>query len=61
MIPDHALVVDRDGDIWSCVDGRWYCASRQDTYGAVESELVAECGPLDVLVWRERIESKERS
>ena len=55
MIPGHAVVMDRDGDLWTCMDGRWYCATTQDTYGCTETELVAELAPLDVLVWRNRI------
>ncbi|KAA0916436.1 hypothetical protein [Dietzia sp. ANT_WB102] len=59
MIPTEALVIDRDSDIWSWVDGRWYCVTQPDTHGSTESELLAECGPLDVLVWRNRIHAKE--
>lgn len=55
MIPGHAVVMDRDGDLWTCMNGRWYCATTQDTYGCTETELVAELAPLDVLVWRNRI------
>ena len=59
MIPDHALVTDRDGNIWHHMDGRWFCATQHDTHGATESELVAELAPLDVLVWRHRINPKD--
>ena len=59
MIPDHAVVSDRDGDLWSCMDGRWYCATHHDTTGCTETELVAELAPLDVLVWRHRINPKD--
>lgn len=59
MIPGHAVVMDRDGDLWTCMDGRWYCATTQDTYGCTETELVAELAPLDVLVWRNRINPKD--
>ena len=59
MIPDHAVVSDRDGDLWTCMDGRWYCATQHDTSGCTETELVAELAPLDVLVWRHRIEAKD--
>ena len=60
MIPSHAVVSDRDGDLWTCMDGRWYCATQNDTTGCTETELVAELAPLDVLVWRHRIEAKEK-
>ena len=60
MIPDHAVVSDRDGDLWTCMDGRWYCATQHDTSGCTERELVAELAPLDVLVWRHRIELKDK-
>lgn len=60
MIPDYALVSDRDGDLWTCVDGRWYCATQGDTHGVAEAELLEACGPLDVHVWRNRIELKDK-
>lgn len=59
MIPAEALVLDRDADIWTCVDGRWYCITQPDTHGSTEDELIALCGPLDVLVWRNRIHPKD--
>ena len=61
MIPDHAVVSDRDGDLWTCMDVRWYCATRHDTSGCTEPELVAELAPLDVLVWRHRINPKDNT
>ena len=51
--------MDRDGDLWTCMDGRWYCATQQDTHGATAEQLLAEGGPLDVLVWRNRINPKD--
>lgn len=60
MIPDHAVVMDRDGDLWTCMDGRWYCATKTDTHGCTETELRAELAPLDVLVWRNRINNKDK-
>lgn len=63
MIPHHAVVKDRDGDLWTCPDeaeGRWFCATQTDTHGCTESELVAELAPLDVLVHRGRIEPKDK-
>ena len=59
MIPGHSVVMDRDGDLWTCMDGRWYCATPQATHGATAEQLLAELGPLDVLVWRNRINSKD--
>ena len=61
MIPSHAVVMDRDGDLWTCMDGRWYCATQTDMHGCTEPELVAELAPLDVLVWRNRIELKDQA
>lgn len=60
MIPRDAVVMDRDGDLWTSVDGRWYCATQHDTSGCTEPELVAELAPLDVLVWRHRINAKDK-
>ncbi len=58
MIPRHAVVMDRDGDLWTCMDGRWYCATLQGLHATAE-QLLAGYGPLDVLVWRNRINPKE--
>lgn len=60
MIPDYAVVMDRDGDLWTCMDSRWYCATQTDTHGATEDELLEACGPLDVLVHRNRIDVKDK-
>ncbi|GLB62700.1 hypothetical protein NCCP2495_05780 [Dietzia sp. NCCP-2495] len=62
MLPRHAVVMDRDGDLWTCPDeaeDRWYCATQHDTHGVPAEEMLAACGPLDVLVHRHRIEAKE--
>ena len=60
MIPSHAVVMDRDGDLWTCMDGRWYCATQHDTHGVPLDELLESCGPLDVLVHRGRIHPKDK-
>lgn len=60
MIPRDAVVMDRDGDLWTCMDGRWYCATQHDTHGATAEHLLADLGPLDVLVWRNRINAKDK-
>lgn len=60
MIPRDAVVMDRDGDLWTCMDDRWYCATQHDTHGATAEQLLADLGPLDVLVWRNRIEAKDK-
>lgn len=52
MIPDHAVVRDSDGDLWTCRDGRWYCNTKRDIHGCTQDVLADECGPLDVFVWR---------
>lgn len=61
MIPTDALILDRDADIWTCTDNRWYCVTKPDTHGSTEEALIAECGPLDVLVWRNRIDIKDHA
>lgn len=59
MIPPDAVVMDKDGDLWTCMDDRWYCATQADTHGSTGEQLLAELGPLDVLVWRHRINPKD--
>ena len=59
MIPRDAVVMDKDGDLWTCMDGRWYCATQQDIHGSTAEQLLADLGPLDVLVWRNRINPKD--
>ena len=59
MIARDAVVMDKEGDLWTCMDGRWYSATQQDTYGSTAEQLLADLGPLDVLVWRNRINPKD--
>lgn len=59
MIPRDAVVMDKDGDLWTCMDGRWYNATGHDTHGSTAEQLLAQLGPLDVLVWRNRINPKD--